>query len=467
MPVRVDLVGQRVRDNGTDVTVYDFHHYYDYVSFMADDLMLAEELEFQIPDFYEECNVTAYCNVYADADICSITKGPPVPRVPNNFMSRCEWTVDEAIGYGKASTEIDTYYDYDNDRAHKIHRYDDQTMHQLDLLTDEYGDGQVWIWFGDGIGSTMETSDDEIKNCSVQAAGADGDGYDYFFPAANGHVFNPHRFLLFDDNVYDPGISDEVWMGYTEVRGIPAEKWKATFNIVVHGHEASPYSFISAQLLADNQRKVAEGTVIWYFSSQSDWKFPTTAGSSIRPLGVDIHGAYTIYNISDAFELIVHSNGTFKQYGAFTRWIEGTPDDAWFEPPLEYEEECDIASYCGSYPEQSVCSQMEMEKDDSKNDENVPSNNGLGAGYIILMIALLFFGMVIGFCVDRYYIKRLEIRASFNHGANKNIGAEATPTKKNMDVEANVVQNEEENEQKGKPMETEIEINEMEDTQAK
>merc|ERR1711902_101437 len=97
------------------------------------------------------------------------------------------------------------------------------------------------IWFGDGIGFTVETSDDEIVDCSVQAADAET-AYDYFFPAADGHIFNPHRFLLFDDNAYDPSISDE--------------KWKATFNVVLHGHEPSPYSFISSQQLPDNQRMV-------------------------------------------------------------------------------------------------------------------------------------------------------------------------------------------------------------------
>merc|ERR1712130_106836 len=116
--------------------------------------------------------------------------------------------------------------------------------------------------------------------------------------------------------------------------------------------------------------------------------------------------------------MIEDSNGTFKQYGAITRWKEGTPDNGWFEPPLEYDEKCDITSYCGLHPEQSVC--LGLDKDDSKNNDDV-SSNGLGAGYIILMIVLLFVGMVIGFCMDRYYIKRLESRVSFNHGAKKNV----------------------------------------------
>merc|ERR1712244_65492 len=95
-------------------------------------------LEFQIPDFYEQCNVTAYCNVYPNADICSITRGPPVPRVPNNFMASYEWTVVEAIDYAKATWEIDTFYNYDNNRAHVMYRYEDQTLHQLDVLNEEH-----------------------------------------------------------------------------------------------------------------------------------------------------------------------------------------------------------------------------------------------------------------------------------------------------------------------------------------
>lgn len=76
IPTRVELLGQRITDygNGT-VTTYDFHHYYDYVQFFPDDYTLAEEIEFDISDFYEQCNVTSYCTLYPTNKICSITKG--------------------------------------------------------------------------------------------------------------------------------------------------------------------------------------------------------------------------------------------------------------------------------------------------------------------------------------------------------------------------------------------------------
>ena len=74
IPVRAEIKGETVTDNGT-VTIYPFHHYYDYVQFFVDDLTLAEELVFDIADFYEQCNVTEYCNIYKNNSICSVTRG--------------------------------------------------------------------------------------------------------------------------------------------------------------------------------------------------------------------------------------------------------------------------------------------------------------------------------------------------------------------------------------------------------
>lgn len=81
IPVRMDLNGNRVyKVNGvTDPdNSYDFQHYYDYFEFYVDDLADFEGedgIQFQIPDFYEQCNVTKYCNVYSSSDFCTEFQG--------------------------------------------------------------------------------------------------------------------------------------------------------------------------------------------------------------------------------------------------------------------------------------------------------------------------------------------------------------------------------------------------------
>ena len=42
----------------------DFSIHYDYVQFLEDDYSLSDELVFDVPDFYEQCNITSYCNYY-------------------------------------------------------------------------------------------------------------------------------------------------------------------------------------------------------------------------------------------------------------------------------------------------------------------------------------------------------------------------------------------------------------------
>ena len=188
-----------------------------------------------------------------------------MPTIPNSFWATWEITTetaDDKFGPGESTSVGEIYYDYDKDRVRETWRFLDgyykNAFHQLELIEDDKPTNQRWVWFGDGTQETPITSDDAIYACSMKETGGDYTGFDYLLPLSNGHIVNPHRLLFFDDNRYDPGVSDVVWMGYTTIRGIPAQKWKATFNLAVEGGRSTTYL---PGTLPFNQRAHLNGTV--------------------------------------------------------------------------------------------------------------------------------------------------------------------------------------------------------------
>eukprot|EP01083_Nonionella_stella_P185163 674397_1 len=359
IPVRVELTGTRVTVNGSDITTYDFHHYYDFVQFLADDLMNTEGLDFDIPDFYEECDVTPYCEVYQNSHICSLTRGPPLPTLPNAFSGTSEWSTYDTSFEGFISAQqtvlSDFYYDWEKNRAHSVFRfldgYNKNAFHLLELLDEEYG-GQVWSWMGDGTQSTLTTSDDAIMNCNMFGAATGYTGAEYGLPVMNGTLLSPTRLFGFNDHV-DPEVSNETWMGYTTIRGIAAEKWKAKFNITVNGGESTiwlPY------ILPGNQRVKMYGDMFWYFSSMN-WTFAYDTNDTVIPLAFRWVSVFEVYNYSETtkgYELV--ANTSLNDYAQIFKWLPGTPDESWFKPPTYWRKQCAIDSaYCEESSTQTVC----------------------------------------------------------------------------------------------------------------
>eukprot|EP01084_Bolivina_argentea_P279040 476986_1 len=350
IPIRVELTGTRVTVNGSDITTYDFHHYYDFVQFLADDLMNTEGLDFDIPDFYEECDVTPYCEVYQNSHICSLTRGPPLPTLPNAFSGTSEWSTYDTSFEGFISAQqtvlSDFYYDWEKNRAHSVFRfldgYNKNAYHLLELLDEEYG-GQVWSWMGDGTQSTLTTSDDAIMNCNMFGAATGYTGAEYGLPVMNGTLLSPTRLFGFNDHV-DPEVSNETWMGYTTIRGIAAEKWKAKFNITVNGGESTiwlPY------ILPGNQRVKMYGDMFWYFSSMN-WTFAYDMNDTVIPLAFSVTGVWEVYNYSDTskqYEMVKSID--LREYGHIFSFLPGTPDESWFKKPTFWRKQCAIDTvYC-------------------------------------------------------------------------------------------------------------------------
>lgn len=176
---------------------------------------------------------------------------------------------DEFPGFPNKLTSVGTmYYDYNNDQEHGIWRFMDgyykNAYHQLELLQ-EGEDGQSWIWLGDGIGDTAEDEDDEITGCTMTVSTGNKTGWDYLLPIQNGHVINPQRLFLFDDHENDPQVSDEIFMGYEDKRGIPCQKWMATVDVTVNGEDlgvtGGKQSIFAPFPIADNQQINIEGNV--------------------------------------------------------------------------------------------------------------------------------------------------------------------------------------------------------------
>eukprot|EP01083_Nonionella_stella_P098569 277218_1 len=339
IPLRVELIGSRVTDNGTYLfPPYTYHHYYEYISFLGGHLMDEEGLDFDIPAFYDQCNVTAYCNVYVNNHICSLTKGPPLPKIPNSFTTMWEWSSydDDTFGSSQATVLYDLYYDYANDRAHSVWRmvdgYETNGIHYLELLRREDGQ-QVWTWMGD----------EDIRNCAMFGSSTSYTGYQYGLPVMNGTLLAPTRLFAFNDRI-DTEFSNETWMGYTTIRGIAAEKWKAKFNITVNGGESTiwlPY------ILPGNQRVKMYGDMFWYFSS-ANWTFAYDMNDTVIPLAFSVTGVWEVYNYSDTskqYEMVKSID--LREYGHIFSFLPGSPDESWFKKPTFWRKQCAIDTvYC-------------------------------------------------------------------------------------------------------------------------
>jgi len=343
VPVRVDMQGTRTLDYGNGTTVdYAYHHFYDYVQFFADDLTLEDELEFAVPEFVAQCNVTKYCAVYPTESVCSLFKGPELPKISESFSARYEMATQST-----QSTSVgEIYYDYVNQHVHYVFRYGptfEDSVHQLVRLSDG-GEGQSWVWQQDG--------DSDAENCYMAGRTSNFTGRDFSTPIVDGQIVNPNAFLMFDDQV--DGLSDEVWLGYTTRRNIAVEKWKATYSIVVDGDEYNaldPTVWLSLQA---HDRLVNNGTAYWYFTT-SNWTLAYDPNESVVPVAAEFEGTYKLYNKSDEGEYTLIEENSFANSYEMMGYVEGTPDDAFFAPPTYWRRDCAIdAAYCAALQDESA-----------------------------------------------------------------------------------------------------------------
>merc|ERR1719334_2886058 len=356
VPLRVRYIGDFAFDTDSEPVAFDIQ--YDIVSFFSGpEAFDPEEMEFVYEDWFTECDVSAYCADKPGDALCSAKRGPSLPELPYGFSAAFEMTVnhegDGFPGFDNKGTSIgEMYYDYDGDRAHMVWRfldgYYENAFHQLDMLEEEHG-GQSWKWLGDGIGSTPIESDDDLTTCFMNATTGNYSGYDYVLPVAGGHIVNPHRLFLFDDETRtrDGVISNETFLGYTTKRGIPAQKWLSTINIELEGdHDSSEFFFPWST--PENQMIRVTGSLYYYFSTVN-WTFSYMANESVIPIGVDMEGLYEVYNWSDdtSSYSILDSSTTLRQYSHTVSFLADTPDENYFSPPTQWRKYCEIdAAYC-------------------------------------------------------------------------------------------------------------------------
>ena len=311
---------------------YNFLHYYEYIGFTINDYSFDDnELNFyyDMPDWVDQCNTTAYCSIYPDSTVCSQSQGPSLPKLSDNFIL----TLEETSISENQTYLIKEYYDYPNDRAHIAvyfsDGYENSGMHQLELNSKQ----QNWFWIGDATDEDGGT----LPYCTLSLTTPNYTGWEGWIPEVSGHVAKPSTWWRF--NTTDAtGFEKETWMGYTTVRGIRAEKWKSNWNYGVK------YKNVSY---------VVNATLYYYFGV-TGWDFTFSNygnglnGSNV-PVRLEMDACYSATNFSSDTNDYSNfwKNGTFSNTYDVIGFVNNGATDDDFDIPINWRSQCVVSDdYC-------------------------------------------------------------------------------------------------------------------------
>ena len=185
-------------------------------------------------------------------------------------------------------------------------------------------------------------SENEVTDCELNEIKVT-DGYDTFVKLENAHIVNPWPWFQFNDSNRHREHSQELWLGYDDVRGIVAEKWVSIWN------ESIEQEFYGQKFLSEYI-----GNVYHYFSSEN-WSLVHQLSSPVVPLRTEMTGIYRVYN---------YTNGQYTQWGNDADiniqveifGFEPALTEDLFDPPYGWRSQCNISNdYCTNYPNTEAC----------------------------------------------------------------------------------------------------------------
>ena len=310
---------------------YGFFHSYEYIGFTIDENAFDDDkLNFYhyVPDWVDQCNTTSYCNYYPNASICSVSQGPSLPQLSSNFFATIEMTSLNSNN----SYLLETYYDYENLRAHEIWHgsgnFDGSAHHRLFLGNDR----QIWKWYGDAYD---DDSNITISDCSLSFISSNFTGmYDLYFEQENGHIASPSVWWHF--NFSDiTGYEQETWMGFTTVRGVKAEKWKNKWSYEINSTSYSGVKYII-------------NMTVYHYFAKSGWDFVFSDFDNV-PLRYERIGTWTAMNYSSKTKdySIFWTNGSFDHIYDVVAFVNNGVKDSDFVIPTNWRSDCTIEDeYC-------------------------------------------------------------------------------------------------------------------------
>lgn len=372
---------------------YNFFHSYEYFGFGIDNGFNNREFDvkYVIPDWYEKCNTTSYCNIYPNADVCD--KGPNLPIWPNTFSVSLEAKIKQQ---NETIFAEDMFFDYENNRKRVIEYpyidiYCESSNNNGDKCREyEYvnysnhflEDGiLLWKWKqynGDSVNPNSNTIDDcmlEIVEEEIEELEWETFEWDKNIQ----HIIGIDMFSLWTNN-----LSKQKYYGKHTVRGIPCHAWKSEFvqALVVEDDSSDTESSESkTKTNTDNDDGSDDGddsddsdsgdtddseeyykqnyTVTFYFM-QDRYKPKRIYGDFGVPVRCEVIG--TVTTVKNGIDTSVQDVNIEWDIINFFPFM---PDDFWFTPPSNVT--CDFGKFCKSIDDEDP----DEDSDDNNDDDDI------------------------------------------------------------------------------------------------